>query len=548
MANRREKQHSTSVAPTQVWEQNVKRDPIAHARTVRPMNVNVATTSFGGKFVPLKAFGLLREDSVLNSTLMVNLQMDETAKMLLNPVRISAMAYFIPKLAFERFADMGSIDRSYNGQEEVDGSVIPWFVPENDGNKEFYRSLGLHTTQSELTPNTDYLEAYNTLWNYIAVQRSISLEDDARSMTDGTLAPAFWEHTQMKHVKPKFDDALIDGQVPLNLTGGTRAPVVRATSSSSTPLDLLVDGDALAYAGGSTGAEQQLFAELESVLEGTISLADIDMARETSAWARMRSEYQGISEDWMIDQLMKGIRIRDESLRHPILIDHAETVVGMSQRYATDAANLQESVTDGRTAVPLRLRVPQTTCGGVVLICAQALPEQLYERQRDYYLMAQGVDDLPDRQADELDPQPVAMVTNGEVDESHTNPSGLFGYAPLNHQWQIDAPNLGGRFYRPDPNAPWDEDRNRIWTPEVIDPALGPDFYLSTNLSHEVFKTSTEAPFEWWVNGSCGIEGLTYFGPALRESEGDYDHIIDSVDKSRLKGDGTDDPLNPPSE
>lgn len=542
MANPRTKQHSTSLAPTQVWEENVRKTPMSHIRSRRPVNMSCVTTSFGGKFVPLKAVGFLREDSGLRTSVNVNLQMDETSKMLLNPVRISAMAYFVPKLAFDRFQDMGTIDRSYNSEQEIDGSVVPWFEQETDFTKEFYKVLGLHKTAAEAN-NTDYLEAYNQIWNYIATQRSPSLTP--RSVTDGTIAPAFWEHTQMKHVKPKFDDALLEGTVPLQIVSGAELAVkslgaaVAAGGGHYHPTS--ANTAAPPYEDSVYDWTGAIWSELEAD-SVTVSLANIDLARQTTAWARMRSQYQGISEEWMIDQLMKGIRIRDESLRHPILIDHGQTSVGMTQRYATDAANLQESVTDGRTGITLNLQVPQTTCGGVMMICAQALPEQLYERQRDYYLMAQTVDDLPDRQADELDPQPVVMVQNKEVDEAHTLPDDLFGYAPLNHNWQMRQPNIGGRYYRPDPTAPWEEDRNRIWTPEVIDPTLGPDFYLSTDLSHSVFVQSVLDPFEWWVNGDMQIEGLTYFGPGLRESEGDYDAVLESVDTARLKGDGTDTP------
>ena len=125
----RPKQHSRSMSPTQVWDENIKKTPMSHQRFRRSDLVSVVTTGFGGKFLPLKMIPLFREDQALQSTIDVNLQMSETASMLLNPVRMSVMAYLVPKLALERFADMGTIDRSYNGQQEIDGSVIPWFRP-----------------------------------------------------------------------------------------------------------------------------------------------------------------------------------------------------------------------------------------------------------------------------------------------------------------------------------------------------------------------------------------------------------------------------------
>jgi len=472
------------------------------------------------------------------------------------------MAYCVPKLAFERFPDMGTINRSYNTQQEIDGTVVPWFNFHSTGDisqSEFYKTLGLHVIDKTKL-NTDYLEAYNAIWNYIAAERSPSLTPRWEHNED--LAPAFWAHTQMKHVKPTFDAAMMDGQIVSTINGDGDVPV-RGISITNYQWPGESDFNANIHAGADDGLGNrhfeiynentgglaiqhqggiaQIFAELTNNQVLT-SIADIDRARETAAWARLRSEYQGLSEEWMIDQMLQGIRIRDESLRYPILLDAAEGVVGMSQRYATDAANLDQSLTDGRTSVTLNLRCPAIETGGVIMIVAQALPEQIYERQLDKYAHAKNPSSLPNRTRDELDVQPVSLVTNGEVDTSHGLPDDLFGYAPLNHEWIRQAPNVGGRYYRPDPAAAWTEDRNRIWDADVSDPTLGPDFYLSTTLSHEVFNTSTQDPFEWWVSGNANIQGLTYFGPPLRESVGDYDAILDKLDDTRLVGDGSDVP------
>jgi len=551
-----QKQHSSAIRPTQVWPDNIKRGPIQHSRTRRTDSVSVVTSSMAGKLIPLKMIPLLREDSANTSRLNVNVQMAETADMLLNPVRVSAMAYLVPKLAFERFADMGTIDRSYNGQQEVDGTVVPWFStttyneppPGQTPEPGILKTMGLHAPDGG-TINTDYIEAYNAVWNYIAGQRSQSLTP--RVNTDTTLGPAFWEHTQMRHVVPTFDAAMVEGEIPIAFTSGGQLPVQGisrvgdASFSNPSPTfqataDVMNLGNSPNYLQFDIGvAASEIYAELQ---EGSvkISLANIEQAKETQAWSKLRNQYQGISEDWMIDQLMQGIRFNDETLQHPILLDHTDTIVGMSERYATDGANLSKSVADGRTSLSLNIRAPKIQTGGVIVVCGQVLPEMIYERQRDYYMTAQTVENLPNRTADELDPQPVSLIRNGEVDESHSLPNDLFGYAPLNHEWMRRAPNVGGKYYRPDPAAAWDENRNRIWSTEVVDPTLGPDFYISNSVSHQVFADQNTDPFEWWVAGDVTIEGLTYFGETLREAQGDYDAIEAQVPTERLIGDGTD--------
>jgi len=537
-----------------LWNQRVRDAPIPHQRTLRRDSVSVITSSFGGKFVPLKMIPLLPEDGANNTRLTLTVQMAETAEMLLNSVTIQCQSWFVPKLALSRFQDMGQIERSFNGINEKDGAPIPWFVEETDTAKEIYSVLGLHSNASDKY-NTDYLESYNAVWNYIAKQRSDALEQ--RDDLDGTLAPAFWENTQMKHVVPTFDEALTDGKVPIQFTEGGEMPVQYNPKGATAADRVLTVQDAItglqnrmgtgtAYLDGvdfDRPDDNPLFTELNS--NGiSMSIADIDLARETTAWARLRNQFDGLSEDYMMDQLLAGIRISDQQLKSPMLVGQTDTIVGMSQRYATDSANLQKSVTAGQTMLQVPVRAPATQCGGVIVVTAQALPTQIYERQRDYYFAAEDVSDLPNRTSDELDPQPVALVKNVEVDEKYsTGTAGdLFGYAPLNHQWVRRAPNVGGKYYQSDPLAPWTEVRNRLWDANVVDPVLGPDFYVSTTLKHDVFETTTVDPFEWWLSGDVPITGLTYFGPSLLEGTDDYDKVLEQVDQTRLKGDGSDIP------
>jgi len=556
-----QKTHSRAMPAPDLWNQRVRDTPIPHQRTLRRDSVSVITSSFGGKFVPLKMIPLLPEDGANNSRLTLTVQMAETAEMLLNSVTIQCQSWFVPKLALDRFQDMGQIERSFNGINEKDGAPIPWFEIEQDMSKEIYKVLGLHYNSAD-SYNTDYVESYNAVWNYIAKQRSDALQE--RDNLDGTLAPAFWEQTQMKHVVPTFDQALTDGQVPVQSLSAGLIPVkgigvdevgsvvtgqtLKETQTGQTTYDFAKNSSIFIEMDGPDRltALPEIFAELQ---EGAFnfSLADIDMARETTAWARLRNQYQGLSEDYMMDQLLAGIRISDQQLKNPMLVGQSDTIVGMSQRYATDSANLQKSVTAGQTMLQVPVRAPSTQCGGIIVVTAQALPTQIYERQRDYYFAADKVKDLPNRTSDELDPQPVSLVRNVEVDEKYsTGTAGdLFGYAPLNHEWVRRAPNVGGKYYQPDPAAPWTEVRNRLWDANVVDPVLGPDFYVATTLKHDVFETTTVDPFEWWLSGDVPITGLTYFGPALLEGTDDYDKVLEQVDQTRVKGDGTDVPPDP---
>lgn len=545
--------HETTALPGQPLTQNVKTNAHPHSLTMRTDFKRVLTTGFAGKFLPVFAIPLLREDRMQMTTFRLGLEMAETAAMLANPVRVAARLWFCPKLAFERYDDLGQLNRSYLGRNEADGSPLPWFqtVTIDDGAgtdptfEEVAQTMGLHTIPGS-TVNADYFEAYNAIWNYMAAQVSPSLTP--RTEHDMSLAPAFWQHSVLRHVKPTFDQALIHGEVPLNVVESqlqvtgigvrtTDAPGNEGTWKDSTGS---VTDDAFNLAsdvgrirGNTTTGLPEIFAELQQ--DGiTVSLANLDLARKTSAFARARQAYQGLGDDEIIDLLMQGVRIPDEGLKQPMLIGEANTVFGMSQRYATDSGNLEKSVTRGQTVVDLRGGVPRTNTGGIVMCTVEIVPEQMYERRADQYLHCYTVANLPDRMRDELDVEPVEIVTNAQIDVDHTTPSGVFGYAPLNHKWIRDTPNIGGLYHRPRADQAWNEYRNRVWAVEQIDPTLGDDFYLASNIHHQVFEDALTDPFEITAVGLARIEGLTYFGPALRESTGDYDAVYEKADTSRI--------------
>lgn len=543
------------IMPRDLNPENVRTSALKHPRTLRQDHIRAMTTGFGGKFLPVFVVPLLREDRMLGTTFRFGIQMAETADMLMNPVRVKATVWVVPKLAFERFKDLGHLNRSYAGEKEIDDSVTPWFnfsSPDDGGaptrvTKEFYKTLGMHNLLGQPV-NSDYLEAYNCIWNYVATQTSTDLTP--RTATDDTLAPAFWMHSAMKHVKPKFDEALIHGEVPLTVSSAQLPVTGLGFSADPTQSNQTVTAtggvdDIGQYSYGSGGIPNikmagarapEVFAELQD--NGiTVSLANIELAKKTAAFARIMTDYQGIDEDFVIDALMSGIRMPEEGMKRPQLLGETETTIGMSQRYATDSGNLDKSVTNGQTFLDVRAMVPQLNTGGIVMGIVEILPEQIYERRMDMYAHAYTVESLPERIRDELDAEPVDVVHNMVVDTDHAQPNDVFGYEPLNAKWQRNLVTLGGLYYRPDGDAAWNENRNRVWASENEDPVLGDDYYLATNLHHEVFADAQTDPFEVSVVGMAQIEGNTYFGPGLREARGEYDKVAAKADYTRIDQD-----------
>lgn len=546
-------------------QEQISTQPLVVPKTLRHDRIRGITSARAGKLIPLRAIPMLREDRVARGRMRIHVHMEETARTLMNAVTVKVMAHFVPMLAFEhRFNGIDQYNRSYQQIPENDNTPhIAHFHPGTFWpNSEFYRTLGLHAPEGEQI-NTTYLESYNVLWNWRARARSVKIEE--RGIFDRSLAPAFWDHPTMRHIVPDFDAAMIDGEVPLTVE--TSDMRVRGIGRWRTPGDASIMapdnqnqyvwetgqnraypyaaqswhddyGDRIAVEVDALG-RPQIFAEMEE--NGiTVSLANIEMAKKTAAFAAMRRKYKGITDDYILDLLMEGIRVPDADMAQPILLDSKRTLVGYNKRYATDGDNLDQHVTTGETFVDLSFRTPSFNTVGVIWITAEVVPEQLFERQKDYFMYARHVDALPNFTRDALDPEKVAVVANNHVDTHHSDPDGTFGYAPLNHEWDRDIPTVGGKYYR-QLGDPFIEDRQSVWAVEQTDPKLTEDFYVVGELPHTVFRDSNADPFEITMNGEVQIVGNTQFGPKLYENTDDYTELFDEIDLERLEGDGDED-------
>lgn len=522
--------------------------PLDAPRTIRRKGVRNLTSLPAGRVVPIATTVLLREDAVRSGKLRITCEMLETAELLMNAVYFDVKAYLVPWLAFERFAGSRDIfDRSYNGVAPFEGEdVVPFFGTHAmgaHGSKALYKYMGKHAG-SATNVNTMYAEAYNAIWNFRAANRSPDIVK--RTATDTTLAPAFWRHENFAHIVPDVDFAVIDGEVALNVVNakmpvsgigiGTGATFPDAgftykdatTTSAGVVYPHAMDSDTTSIrlrgtAAGATGVPD-VYAELQD--NGiTVSLAKIEQARKTQAFARLREQYAEHSEDWIIDMLMSGLSIPDQALKQPLLLAERATVFGQAKRYSSDADALMASATNGASMAELAIRVPRLATGGVVMVTAEVTPEQMFERKKDYFFHTTTVAALPDYLRDELDDQKIVTVPNDYVDVDHDTPNGLFGYAPLNHELVGVDYNIGGKFYRPAVDEATDEERARFWAVETQNPVLSEDFFLCTTMHQKPFLDTGADPFEVVTVGEFMIEGNTVFGPLLVEAMENYEAV-----------------------
>lgn len=542
--------------------------PVRTPRTVRNHALAVLTSMQPGVCVPVAAIPLHREDALAGG-IDITIEMMETHELLVNSTNMRVTAYFVPNQALDRFeGSRDQLDRSYMGQPKVDGgAVVPFFetmAAPAVGSNAILKALGVHAKPGD-TINTQYIEAYNQIINMRLTNRSPNLTK--RGRLEATLAPAFWLNSQWQHVVPYFDQAVIDGEVALNIIqsqltikgpGGSRylpsgvdpatgLTVSSASGSVSARKLRFGAGNAVTYDSSVPGSTPEIdrisglrtdmagvYAELSN--DGiSVSLADIAMAKKAQWFAKLREKYSGIEEEYIIDMLMSGLSIPDQAMKRPILIADVVTKFQQAKRYATDYANMAESAVSGAARADFGLRVPRQNTGGVVMVMVECLPDQLFERQADPYLYTTLVNPdpafpqrghLPDALRDELDVQKVDLVLNRQVDVDHATPASTFGYEPMNAKWNRWGPRLGGKFFRPSAGAANDEVRQRVWAVEQASPVLGQSFYLVQGMHLKPFLDTASDPFEVSVAGGARIEGNTVFGGMLVENTNLYAKVI----------------------
>lgn len=532
--------------------------PHAWKRTRRNHGVAVLTSLPAGKFVPVAAIPMLREDG-LSARLRVAVEMQETREILMNPVYLRARAFVVPLLALARFeGSRDQFDRSYKGEPQVEGGdVVPFIETQAmgaHGANAVLKALGLHAKPTDMV-NTAYNEAVNVIWNYLAKNVSPNIEERAR--LDTSLPPAFWPRSRFQHVVPDFDQAVIDGEVALNVVNaklpvkgiGIRTPQAASALGSTRQSDLTSSsmtgwyhesspdgaGEAqFVIKQSATANYPDVFAEMQE--NGiTVSLSNIELAKKTQAFAKIRERYQEHDEDWIIDMLMDGLSIPDQYLKQPMLLADKTVRFQQAKRYATDAGNLAESAVSGAAMVDLSLRVPRLSTGGVVMVIVECVPEQLFERERDPFLHSTSVGEWPEALRDYLDPEKVDVVKCGEIDTDHDTPDATFGYGPMNGKWNIGAPRAGGKFYRPEVDAGTDEARQRVWAVETVNPTLSEDFYLVSSIHTKPFLDTESDPFEATVVGNAVCDGNTQFGGMLVEATSNYDKVAEKAPTERIE-------------
>lgn len=529
--------------------------PVQFRQSVRTEQGVLMSSGYAGVVQPVCYFPLLRGDSGAGRV-SLDLSLAEMPRPLLNAVFVNVQAWFISKAIHPQFNGTDEFAHSYTKQPmkalgAADRTPPPFFMTVNSDavkSSSFYKSLGIHLPAAT-NVSSDIIDAFVSVYNFRLQAHSSKMTRKkyaSEDLTDALTFPrAFWPSGRFANVVPDYERALIVGSLDLDVAAGrlpvknlhfsdaTAEPGTAPYTSTDTGLPKTMVGSHRIVrfdTGGTQGGSPypKIWAEMagETV---TTSLADIDMARKTQAFAKLRASMAGndvngfVSDEVILAHLMQGLSVPPDMFARPQLLDSQRVPVGFTERFSTDATALDASVTTGQTSVSLSLNIPKTDHGGIVLVTIEVLPERLDEAQSDEWLMVTDPDELPNALRDIQNPEPVDYVLNRRIDARHTVPTGIYGFEPMNDKYNRTFTRLGGVFFQPNPADPFKEQRAGIWQAPVVDPVFSQDHWLApAPFPHYVFADTAAPAFEFVVRHNVKIVGNTQIGDVLVENNDDW--------------------------
>ena len=530
--------------------------PLQFPTNLRMDNWSGLTSGRAGETIPIHYAPLLRGDSATGRVL-INAELAEMPKPLENAVIGRAQTWFTPRSSLPQFASKNEFVNSWHGKDvkqlgssnrtprALYDTVATGAIAALEAS-EIFRALGVSLVASTAV-NTDIQDTYVHIYNFrLSAHTSKGTRADYYSEDAATslqLKPAFWPKNRMQNIVADYETAMVTGALDLDVTAGqvpvswdgTAGSDFVAVRNTGTGLSQSLHDNVPSAANRITTtatAGEDLFGDMSAVTI-TTSLADIDKARETNRFAQRVASMDGNdfsgfnAADVALLELMSGFTVDADMYSRPWLLDSKTAVFGMQERHATDAANLDDSVTVGRVSMSLSINVPKQDTGGLIMTLFEFMPERLYPRQRDDYLYCTQKDDLPDPLRDSLAKEPTEIVTNGQIDTAHVTPAGTFGYRELNGKWDREFTRMGGDFRSLTPGTSATAARTKLWQPELVDPALTLTHWQCPHpFPQDPFSAPGNDTVIISTVANLSIRGMTQRGSQLVEDNQDYANVI----------------------
>lgn len=482
----------------------------------------------GGKLVPVMAVPVRGNEGGLLSQ-QITLELDPIPGRLITPITGEVTSVFVPVQAIDAIKDP---DAAYAGMTEVlrekllTGNPLFGLEAENEISKRCGvnpRSIGGVKKVNEMVRL-----AHNAAVNYLRVRKYVNATQLLHSNT--AITPALISQTVLDRFNGVLDpDDRINGTVNLAIpdmelpVAGVYAKKMGSGASVSANVVFSEpykraavnpgssNGAQIAVDTNEDGTEAKVYAELNGVEAGGVSLTDFYNAEKMDALTRrMRGIVDANPEfgEEMVLRWAHGLSV--DTGKIPFVVFHKQQMFGRSIASATDTAGVEDKTlrSDMVQMLSFNVPIPRTELGGIIITFASLKPDETISSQPDPFLSdVWGIENFV---ADELalDPVPVT-IRELDSDCAQGDETTVTMYTGLN-QLKATYVHYGlGRQLNPTDI----ENQTAVWQLEVP-LSVTPDTILyPDSLPHPIFADTAAEVCTYVVSSNAVLQTPMIIGP-----------------------------------
>lgn len=363
-----------------------------------------------GKLAPIMAVPFLgREGGLLSQR--VSLELDPVAGRMLSQIYAEVIAVYVPIQACDLLAN-GETDENAGITEILRRKIIAkevLFPLESENELTKRLAIVPRSVSGQKKVSAVARLAHNAAVNYLRKDRYIYATEVAASNTSVT--PSIISETVLDRFGGALDpDEHINGMVNLNLNAST-APVrgitqgsnvtdgnqrnMRATSPASSVLINVDRGTSenpswqplLAFArkdGNPVGTELDIYADLEAIEAGGMSLTDLYNAQRADQLVRQMRQIANANPQDGEDAVLRWVfGLSADGARHPFQLYRHRMPFAPSLQVAQDGTGMQDEVmiTHAANVFQFSIPVPRTELGGIVITFLSVTPDEVIAQQ-----------------------------------------------------------------------------------------------------------------------------------------------------------------------
>lgn len=395
-----------------------------------PKNVRREARALTGRFrsgvlAPVMAVPVRGNEGGLLSQ-EVTFELDPIMGRMITPIVMETVSVFVPVQAIDAIK---APNADYAGMTEVIREKLlsgnPLFTLEPEG--EISKRCGVEPRMvgSVASVNQMVRLAHNAAVNLLRQQKYVKATTILHSNT--AITPAILTETVLEKMRGVLDpDDHINGSVQLNLPnvnlpvkGITRTATNTELSGDTTQLQNVTGGTSIGNKGLNnflkfdvTSAQNNIFAELNGVAAGGVSLSDFYNAEKMDQLTRKMREIVDANPQYGEEYVLNwahGLNI--DTGKIPMVVARRSAVFGRSMMEATDQTGVEADVrrSDMMLALNWTVPIPRTELGGIIITFCTLKPDETLAHQPHPILSdVWGLDNFV---ADELalDPEPVTF-------------------------------------------------------------------------------------------------------------------------------------------